>query len=146
MRERHHDDHCKNAIENNNKNAQFHWGEGNKFALEFCKTLFLFNSTLAASLIAFIASVSKEPIMQANWHLKAAIFAILVAATLAVFSFALGYFINLKHGNSYKMNNPEAENELWNSGNRTQNDLYALILIILIVMVFGLYQIYQAFL
>ena len=129
-----------------NKNAQFHWGEGNKFALEFCKTLFLFNSTLAASLIAFIASVSKEPIIQANWHLKAAIFVILVAATLAVFSFALGYFINLKHGNSYKMNSSEAESELWNSGNRTQTVFYALISIIFFVMGFGLYQIYQAFL
>ena len=36
--------------------AKFHYAEGNKFGLEFAKSLFLFNSALLVALIAYVAA------------------------------------------------------------------------------------------
>ena len=135
----------KEPREMNDKHAQFHWAEGNKFALEFCKSLFLFNSTLAVSLIAYTASISKIQLSSDTWHHRAAIFSFLISAALAIITFFLGYLINLQHGNSYKQKTYAEYDRVWRSANRIQIASYVLLVLVLAAMGFGLHQLYIAF-
>jgi hypothetical protein len=47
--------------------AKWHWGEGTKFVLEGCKTMFLLNGTAAVSVLTFIRHMKVH-----TWQLIAA--------------------------------------------------------------------------
>ncbi len=77
------------------KNAQFHWAEGNKFALEFFKSMFLLSATLSAALIGLMAT-NKGAVTHLYWPIGI----LLTTAGLAVFALIICYFINLHYGNA----------------------------------------------
>ena len=79
-----------------NNEAHFHWSEGNKFALEALKSIFILNSSIAAALIAFTATTKAF-----LWCFVAAACIFFVAAILAVVLLTMGYYVNLRQGNSY---------------------------------------------
>jgi len=132
-----------NQNDNIEKNAQFHWGEGNKFALEFCKSFFLFNSALAASLLAYLANHSKTISVDSVYNLKVAIFVFLLVTAFSIILFLLGYLINLRHGNSYKQNSKIAADKIWKSANRIQLVGYFFLALIIVVFAVGFYFLFN---
>lgn len=129
----------------NQKNAQFHWGEGNKFAIEFCKSLFLFNSTLAGSLIVYIATTHESENINTLSHISNAVFWLLAAAVLTLVIFAMGYFINLQHGN-YHISSNSNRNKIWDFANVIQIILYLFVFcIFLFIMTQAFFNLFVAF-
>jgi hypothetical protein len=80
--------------------AKFHYAEGNKFGLEFAKSLFLFNSALVVALIAYVAQKDLPP--NTTLWIERAIAWFWGAWAVSIFVFALGYLVNLHQGNSHR--------------------------------------------
>ena len=80
--------------------AKFHYAEGNKFELEFAKSLFLFNSGLIVALIAYVAARTNTatPLL---WVMRAILW-LGLAWAVWIFVFAFGYWVNLEQGNSHR--------------------------------------------
>ena len=125
------------------KNVQFHWSEGNKFALEFCKSFFLFNSALSASLLAYLANNSKTIEVESASNLKVAIFIFLIVTAFSIILFLLGYLINLRHGNSYKQDNEDDSDRIWKSANRLQLVGYFFLALVIFVFAVGFYYLFK---
>ena len=79
--------------------AKFHYTEGNKFGLEFAKSLFLFNSALVVALIAYVTA--KNDNTASSLWVKRAILAFWLAWAVSIAVFAFGYLVNLHQGNSH---------------------------------------------
>lgn len=132
--------------ERREKSAQFHWAEANKFALEFCKSLFLFNTGLAAALLAFLGSSHKNPASAVSPGLRCSIFLFFLAGALAALSFSVGYLVNLFHGNSYRAATHAEYSQAWKRANRAQVYVYILFFAVAVTMGFGFFMLYQSFL
>jgi hypothetical protein len=94
--------------------AKFHYAEGNKFGLEFAKSLFLFNSSLIVALIAYLAAknVNAATLL---WVEKAILW-FWLAWVVSISVFALGYRVNLYQGNSHRARadgDKERADEAW---------------------------------
>jgi len=126
------------------KKAEFHWAEGNKFALEFCKSMFLFNSTISAALIAYIANQESKSIAITSDQMLC-ILAFLTAAVLAIATFGLGYFINLQHGNACQKSDSTQDDTIWDMANKIQLALYVLFFLIFSVIGVGLKELTNFF-
>jgi hypothetical protein len=80
--------------------AKFHYAEGNKFGLEFARSLFLFNSALVVALIGFMGA--KKPNPTASRWIEDAIMWFSFVWIVSILLFGIGYFINLYQANSYR--------------------------------------------
>jgi hypothetical protein len=109
--------------------ATFHWGEGNKFAVEFAKSLFLFNSSISIALIGFVGATKHE-----SAELARSIAFFIFVSLISMLIFGFGYIINLHQGNSYLV--PDSR-ELWLRSGRLQNYVYILLAIIVVSMLCG---------
>jgi amino acid permease len=123
----------------NEQKATFHWKEGNKFGLEFAKSLFLFNSALVVALIGFIGA--NKPNHTASRWIEDAImwFSFVWASSIVIF--ALGYFANLRQGNAY-LDHPDAGH--WERAQKLQNAIYLLVVVIISLLAAGFYCLFMA--
>ncbi len=115
------------------KNAQFHWAEGNKFALEFFKSLFLLSGTLSAALIGLVAT-NKDSGAYLFWPITI----LLAGACLSIFALIVCYFINLNYGNAEF--NPEKRP----IATKTHSFMYFYSAFVLIVFGYGMLELTQA--
>jgi hypothetical protein len=121
------------ATPENEQRAYFHFGEGNKFALESAKSLFLFNSTLVIALIGFMGATKLLKI----WIVAATLIFLLVA-TIGVTILGLGYVINLREANSYLSDDKDHKDNLWKSANELIKKIGWLVQISFALMVLGI--------
>ncbi|OIQ79989.1 hypothetical protein GALL_382610 [mine drainage metagenome] len=98
-----------------NDKAHFHWSEGNKFAIEIIRANFFLNSSVSAALIAFMATTKSVTLAFILSTLSFFIAAILGASLLM-----MGYYINLRQGNSANAADQTTGKQLWESANGLQ--------------------------
>ena len=105
--------------EHSDKNAQFHWTEGNKFALESFKSLFLISSGGAVAVLGYSATTKTF-----TYNLGFSLLAFFLSAIFVTISMIMGYYVNLRQGNSHThSDNVIAADELWNSANCLQKKI-----------------------
>jgi hypothetical protein len=80
--------------------AKFHYAEGNKFGVEFAKSLFLLNSALVVGLLGYMTQKNLPP-YPTLW-IERAIVAFWLAWVVSLLLFAFGYLVNLHQGNSHR--------------------------------------------
>lgn len=127
---------------NNLENAKFFWEEGNKFALEFCKSIFLFNSAITIALIAYKGSTLLSLTGCKIYYINNSIFWFILAFALSLIFFAAGYFINLNHANNFY--NEKIKNT-FDLGNKIQNFSYIALFVLFLFMSLGGNSLYAAF-
>jgi protein-S-isoprenylcysteine O-methyltransferase Ste14 len=115
------------------KNAQFHWAEGNKFALEFFKSLFLLSGTLSAALIGLLAT-NKDSGAYLFWPITI----LLAGACLSILALIICYFINLNYGNA------ELDPKKRQIATRAHTFMYFYSVAVLIVFGYGMFELAQA--
>jgi hypothetical protein len=114
--------------------AKFHYIEGNKFGLEFAKSLFLFNSALVVTLIGYIgAQKSVVDAITLLW-IERAIAAFWLAWAVSIFLFAFGYLINMHQGNSLRAPDTKAENDAWGRAQGLTRGIYGLAIVVILLM------------
>jgi hypothetical protein len=112
------------------KNQEWHWTEGNKYAVEGMKTLLLLNGGAALALLAFFGNRGKDA-ANSNEIVQAAGNALLMfglGALSAGLVFIFGYLTQLEYGNE---NQPKAS--IWH------NLTYGAILLSIVLFVGGIF-------
>ena len=99
--------------------AQFHWSEGNKFALEALKSILVINRTVAVGLIAFIGT--QKPI---NTNLHVSVLSFLLGYISAMLALLTAYIANLRYANSHTKG--AKSYDLWASGGQCSTRTYIL--------------------
>lgn len=110
---------------------QYHWSEGNKYALEAMKALLWLNGASAAALLAFFGGTRPRAITPAFGY---SIVSFGVGATLSVILFICAYATQLHYGN----------NGITTTGQRIHNAAYLPLTDSLVAFLFGLWWAYSA--
>lgn len=115
--------------------AKFHYAEGNKFGLEFAKSLFLFNSALVVALIAYMAKENLPP--RTTLWIGKAIVAFWLAWAVSIGVFAFGYLVNLNQGNSHRAPDAKAKDEAWHRAQRFSGAIYTAAIVVGLLVTTG---------
>ncbi len=93
-----------------NKNSQFHWGEANKYGVEFAKSQIAVNSAITIAIIAYSAQtkdVSLSLLFSAS--------SFLLAVVLCFCFLSLAWFACMNYGNSCA--DKIVDDKIWDRGN-----------------------------
>jgi len=123
--------------------AKFHYTEGNKFGLEFAKSLFLFNSALVVALIGYLGAKSFTNETTPFWIERAILF-FWLAWGVSIFLFAFGYLINVHQGNSLRAPDAEAEDEAWRRAQRLTRGICGIATFVIVLMSVGFFCLLKA--
>jgi hypothetical protein len=103
--------------------AKWHWGEGNKYALEAAKAILLVNGAAAIATLTFIGNLKLQPTNALVFSMVT--FAVAAGASALLFVFA--YVTQLYYGNA---------NIRW--ALRWHRGTYILLLIVVLLFIFGI--------
>jgi hypothetical protein len=122
--------------------ARFHYAEGNKFGLEFAKSLFLLNSALVVALIAYLTK-ENLPADKALWIGKA-IGSFSLAWFVSLFVFVFGHLVNFYQGNSYSASDTSSEDAAWQVGGCLSHMIYVVPAAVVVLVSVGLFCLLKA--
>jgi heme/copper-type cytochrome/quinol oxidase subunit 2 len=119
--------------------AKFHYKEGNKFGLEFARSLFLFSSALVVALIGYMSA--KNPNQTVARWIEDAIMWFSFVWIASIIIFALGYIVNLFQGNAYA----DQTAGYWElSYGLHVRGIYPVVAIVIVLLIVGFYCLFMA--